>query len=29
MAFGKKDWLSKEKEIINSVMQKEHWQDSF
>lgn len=28
MAFEKKDWLSKE-EIINSVMQKEHWQDSF
>lgn len=28
MASEKKDWLSKE-EIINSVMQKEHWQDSF
>ncbi|MDY3204180.1 MAG: type II CRISPR RNA-guided endonuclease Cas9 [Arcobacter sp.] len=28
MAFEKKDWLIKE-EIINSVMQKEHWQDSF
>jgi CRISPR-associated endonuclease Csn1 len=28
MAFEKKNWLSKE-EIINSVMQKEHWQDSF
>ena len=28
MAFNKKDWLSKE-EIINSVMQKEHWKDSF
>ena len=28
MAFEKKDWLCKE-EIINSVMQKEHWQDSF
>lgn len=28
MASNKKDWLSKE-EIINSVMLKEHWQDSF
>ncbi len=28
MTFNKKDWLFKE-EVINSVMQKEHWQDSY
>jgi CRISPR/Cas system Type II protein with McrA/HNH and RuvC-like nuclease domain len=28
MAFKKKDWLTKE-DIINSVMQKEHWKDSY
>ncbi len=28
MAFNKKDWLSKE-DVIDSVMQKEHWQDSY
>lgn len=28
IAFNKKDWLSKE-DIINNVMQKEHWQDSY
>jgi len=28
MVFKKKDWLTKE-EIINSVMQKEHWKDSY
>ena len=28
MDFKKKDWLTKE-DIINSVMQKEHWSDSF
>jgi len=28
MAFNKKDWLTKE-DIINSVMAKEHWQDSY
>ena len=28
IAFNKKDWLTKE-EIIDSVMQKEHWQESY
>jgi len=28
MAFNKKDWLTKE-DVIESVMQKEHWQDSY
>ncbi len=28
MAFNKKDWLTKE-DIINSVIAKEHWQDSY
>jgi len=28
MPFNKKDWLTKE-DIINSVMEKEHWQESY